>query len=997
MGNLMPIRQCRSATVRSITLLVVLAGQSLAFAGPNMDEQSLLKLQREFPGVQAARLSPQALQRNAADPGLITAVYGVPMSGGATSAQAANNWLTTYAPALGVDQPDLRLERFGEISDGRFDVFVYNQFIDGLPVEYGSVRVLVRKPGQEARGRDGAMNRVVFVGSKMTAPSAEGFWPDVIDAEAALKIAFQTNGYADLAKWSQPQQVVYYGEGDNVVGDGQTIEPVRAWKVLGTNGVVGNERSFTFFIDCGTGRVVHVRNEVIHGVSGVVTGRATPGTLPDNAGNPPAAVAVPMQGVLITISGSLAATLSTSITGAYTSVPFAGAATVTASLAGLTKFPIVNNGGTTLSLSSSVTAPNTVNFTFNSAPAEFNTAQVNALVHVWKTYNFYKALAPTLTTLDRLLTINVNVNQNCNANYSSASSSLNFFRAGGGCVNTAYSTVIAHEFGHFIVNSLGLAQGGFGEGFGDSVALLAYDTPVTGAQFDATGAIRSYDPAVPRYVQENYPCSDSAVHNCGQQLAGMWWEVRKNFGAKYAPSGDGLDRTRALFGAWSQITGGGLGVNSAHPQTAIEVLTVNDNDGILGNGTPDYAEICNAFSFIAVTCPALSNLEFQYPSGRPEFANPNAATTFPLIVAPLLKDPQPGTAQLFYRVGTSGAFTPASLSETSPNQYTVSIPAQACGSGIQYYVTASATDSTLVLNPQAAPAETYSAVSGTGNATIVSDTFSTNTGWTVSPTDTATTGRWARMVSQSTAAQPAGDRTSASGICWVTDGNAGASLGANDVDNGTTTLISPTIDASTGVGQRVSYYRWYSNSAGGNPGVQRFVVDISNNNGSTWTRLETVGPTGAEVAGGWRFASFRIADFVTPTAQMKFRFIAEDTAALPSLIEAAIDDFQVTAVTCPAVSPSCNPADLTGPGATYANGTVDVAPDGQLSIEDFVTFIAAFSDASGCPGTGPCNPADITGQGGTYTNGTIDVAPDGDLSVEDFIAFLAAFSDATGC
>ncbi len=97
------------------------------------------------------------------------------------------------------------------------------------------------------------------------------------------------------------------------------------------------------------------------------------------------------------------------------------------------------------------------------------------------------------------------------------------------------------------------------------------------------------------------------------------------------------------------------------------------------------------------------------------------------------------------------------------------------------------------------------------------------------------------------------------------------------------------------------------------------------------------------------------------------------------------------------VSGACNPADIAGSGATYINGTTDIGADNQLSIDDFIIFLAAFSDATGCPGTAPCNPADIAGSGATYTAGTVDVGPDGDLSIDDFIIFLAAFTDATGC
>ncbi len=80
---------------------------------------------------------------------------------------------------------------------------------------------------------------------------------------------------------------------------------------------------------------------------------------------------------------------------------------------------------------------------------------------------------------------------------------------------------------------------------------------------------------------------------------------------------------------------------------------------------------------------------------------------------------------------------------------------------------------------------------------------------------------------------------------------------------------------------------------------------------------------------------------------------------------------------------ACNRADLTGPGGLPA------APDGDLSIEDFVEFLNAFSSEGGCPGVGPCNVADLTGPGGP------PALPDGELSIEDFITFLAEFSD--GC
>ncbi|MFM7051306.1 MAG: hypothetical protein ACKOYN_04120, partial [Planctomycetota bacterium] len=167
----------------------------------------------------------------------------------------------------------------------------------------------------------------------------------------------------------------------------------------------------------------------------------------------------------------------------------------------------------------------------------------------------------------------------------------------------------------------------------------------------------------------------------------------------------------------------------------------------------------------------------------------------------------------------------------------------------------------------------------------------------------------------------------------------GGTLGEADVDGGFTTLTSPVMDA-TGGEAYVSYNRWYSNQQGGAPNADTFRVQISNNNGASWIALETVGPTGAEVNGGWFFKEFRIADLVAPTNQVRVRFIADD-AGLPSLIEAAVDEVKVRVVVC---NPS-NPADLNG--------------DGVVDAQDLAVVLGAW---------GTAGPGDLDG------NGVVDAA-----------------------
>jgi hypothetical protein len=175
---------------------------------------------------------------------------------------------------------------------------------------------------------------------------------------------------------------------------------------------------------------------------------------------------------------------------------------------------------------------------------------------------------------------------------------------------------------------------------------------------------------------------------------------------------------------------------------------------------------------------------------------------------------------------------------------------------------------------------------------VFADDFETDQGWTVGDVgDAATTGLWERVDPDGTAGgtvQPEFDHTRDPGdLCYVTDGR-GPDIGLWDVDGGATSLVSPTIDL-TGVDTPIlRYWRWYTNNAGASPNNDDWEAWISNDDGANWILLEGTSLTTAS----WLARSHNISLFVTPTDQMRVKFVASDFGA-GSIVEAAVDDVMI--------------------------------------------------------------------------------------------------------
>ncbi len=351
------------------------------------------------------------------------------------------------------------------------------------------------------------------------------------------------------------------------------------------------------------------------------------------------------------------------------------------------------------------------------------------------------------------------------------------------------------------------------------------------------------------------------------------------------------------------------------------------------------------------------------------FAAPNAMVPISVDVLPIFESATAVT--LYQRDGSAGAFGASPLSGSGAT-WSGMLAAGDCGGTVEYYLEITTDQGLTVLEP-AGGASAPATMAVLDSERGLFDDAEVDTGWTVGASgDTATTGIWELANPVGTAAQPEDDHTPGGTLCWVTGASA-TSLGSNDVDNGATTLTSPPMDAMNAPSfdqgdAYVSYSRWFSNDTGASAGSDEMVVSISGDNGSTWQTLETVRSN----ANAWVRAEFRVADFVTPSDQVRLRFVASDIGG-GSIVEAAIDDVAIDFRGCEAAS-ACV-ADVTTTGT--ANGT----PDGNVDLSDFSYYLTLWSGGSAI--------ADVT------TTGTANGVPDGSVDLSDFSFYLTLWS--AGC
>ncbi len=520
--------------------------------------------------------------------------------------------------------------------------------------------------------------------------------------------------------------------------------------------------------------------------------------------------------------------------------------------------------------------------------------------------------------------------------------------------------VIAHEWGHAVTEyTSGLVYqkepGALNESFSDMIGAafeFAHDTLDTpdwlmGENGQTSGAgFRDMENPHNFGDPDFYGTSDPYwidVVNCTPSWMNDYCGVHTNSGV-----GNKWFFLLSDGGTHHSVTVAGIGVQNAmaiayranafywnsstdYHEAALATLTAADDLDSTGQWSYQASLAWNA---VGVSTPT-KGLAFDYPSGVPTTVAPDTTTTFEVVVTGQYGgQPDPGSGKIHYRID-GGTWAAQDMTETSPNNYDAVLPAVPCSSSIEFYVSARELTLGAITDPD--PADPHSAIPATSVTVVFDDDFETDQGWTVS--GTVADGQWERGIPIG-----GGDRGDpptdfdGSGRCYLTDNVDDNS----DVDGGTTILMSPTFDLSGG-DAIIHYARWYSNDFGAAPNTDTFKVYISNNNGSSWTLVENVGPVD-QASGGWFENDFWASAYVTPTAQMKVRFDAADLGD-GSVVEAGVDDFTVTQYTCefeggPPIIATTNLSDW----------TVNIPYSEQLSAtggQGALTWTDKYSDLAG--------------------------------------------------
>ena len=860
----------------------LLTTTAMAVPGPGLDIRG--RFADSFPGGSLIEVRGQ-LRR----------VFGQRFSTGATPHDSVESFLMDWSTLWGV--PFEQLQPIGPFDDGAhqlelmheadgtnpsFTAVYWQQHVRGVPVFRSWVWGLAANEDSFPMVLGGGTLK--DLGDEFPA-SLEGrdLSPSTMDPAVYAREAM--NQFGAPPEMTSPRYVVWAGIDTDPMPARLAVEFVASgggpWDPT-------NHRKMQFVVDADTGEILHQENQILHGaVTGTVNGKVTDGSKAD-ACNPEVTKGLPYAGVVvggvtnyadaagnfnITYTGTSSVSVAPTINGRY--------------------FRIVESGGNSLVSVSAQTVANggSATFTFNNTPATAQTAQANCYYESNKVRDMVLAALPTYPTIANQTSfpIYTNIADVCNAYYDGAS--INFFSAGSGCNNTGFSSVVHHEYGHHVVNRGGSGQAAYGEGMGDCMSVLMLDEPQLGIGFYSSNCSSGIRNAANSCQYNASACSScgSAIHSCGQLLSGTVWDLRNLLRAAY-PADYRTRLARLVVNSVPMHAGqSDIAADIAADFLTIDDAVSNGGNNDIRDGTPNYNLITQAFNVHGLTAPSLALMIIELPNPVPNAVDPAGGQAFDLTIRPVSSQILAGSEKMWFREGSSGAFSAIALQKQSGDTYRATFPASTCRSALQFYFEASSTGGTAVRFPSNAPTELLSTTSQISSTMTLADDFDgTTTAFTTTGNVGPSKGGFLRT--GPIIANGCNGPVIAAGKAWVTGSLATT---CNDIDGGWTEMTSPVFDGAGAETLFLNLSTFLSNDTGAFPGEDPLTISASNDGGTTWVVVDTL-----LESHGWTDRVYQLQQFVSPSSSMRVKIRAEDAGAGDSQVKAAIDDFAVEAVVC---------------------------------------------------------------------------------------------------
>jgi MYXO-CTERM domain-containing protein len=321
-------------------------------------------------------------------------------------------------------------------------------------------------------------------------------------------------------------------------------------------------------------------------------------------------------------------------------------------------------------------------------------AEIDSYIFLTQVREWGEVWAPDVSMVTDRLTSNVNLASTCNAYFDG---SVNFYQAGGGCNNTGRIADVAyHEWGHglhYYSLETGTYDGSLGEAVGDIVSFLLTGDAVIAPYFMTNGSgIRD---VAPDYV---YPDDwVGEVHYDGLIFGGAMWDLWDRLEEDYSEE----DAYNVLVPLFVNMLKAGPDIPGAYD----ELLVVDDDNDDLGDGTPNQCALIDAFAPHGLGPgggdESLLGMEHEMVDNQAASASSYTLTAEVTNLAPECISFEVASATVHYSTDDGESWEEAALSADG-SDVSGSIPAQADGSVVTYYVNARSSDGDEVTVPSGA-------------------------------------------------------------------------------------------------------------------------------------------------------------------------------------------------------------------------------------------------------------------------------------------------------